>query len=316
LGDTDINVSEIGFGAWGIGGDTKGAVAYGATDDKISKLALLKAYDQGITFFDTAALYGYGHSEELIGSTLKHVRKNIVLASKVGYVDFSGKTDFSAENIRLSLESSLKRLQTDYLDLFQMHDLPIETIQHDDAILHTLDALKKEGKIRAIGISAPSPNEGLAAIDTYDFKSIQVNFNLADQRASEIGLFEKCAQKGIGIVIRTPLCFGFLTGKYQSENAYETTDHRSKWTSKQIDTWANACQLFIHDLTESENLSNAQIALRFCLSFPQVSSIIPGMLTPEHVEENSNASDWGAFPPSVVEKFSQIYQKHQFFIKG
>jgi len=315
LGNTDLEVSEIGFGAWGIGGNTKGASAYGPTDDKVSELALLKAYDQGITFYDTAALYGYGHSEELIGSALKNVRENIVLATKVGYVDFSGKKDFSTKNIRHSLESSLKRLQTDYIDVFQLHDLPIELILQEDSIFSTLESLKKEGKIRIVGISVNSPHEGLAAIEAYGFKTIQVNFNLVDQRASEIGLFEKCNQKGVGIISRTPLCFGFLTGKYNADDNYEATDHRSKWTFKQIDTWANAYKLFISDLTESEKQTNAQIALRFCLSFSHISTVIPGMLTSQHVEENSSSSDLGPFSSLIIEKFSQIYSKHQFFIE-
>lgn len=312
LGDTDIKVSEIGFGAWGIGGTINDAKAYGHTDDKISRLALIEAFEQGITFYDTAALYGYGHSEELIGTTLKNVRKDIVIASKVGYVNFKGDQNFSEQYIRNSLESSLSRLQTDYIDVYQLHDPPIELLQQDNSIIETFDVLRKEGKIRIAGISTRSPEDALIATELFDFKTIQVNYNLADQRALEIGLFEKCKEKGIGIIIRTPLCFGFLTGQYTADDRYDDSDHRSRWSYEQIERWANAYKLFSNDLINKEEQTNAQIALRFCLSHIAVSTVIPGMLTPEHVKENTLSSQLGLFESSILEQFNTIYQKSCF----
>jgi aryl-alcohol dehydrogenase-like predicted oxidoreductase len=313
LGNSGIKVSEIGFGAWGIGGAVKNSRAYGPTDDNVSRIALHRALDKGITFYDTSPLYGYGHSEELIGSTFKKVREKIIISSKVGYLDFDGEQNFTKEHIRKSLEESLRRLQTDYIDVFQLHDPPLSLLEENSEIFSTLESLKQEGKIRLIGISTKSPNESLIAIEKYDFKSIQVNFSLIDQRALENGLFQKCEEKGVGIIGRTPLCFGFLTGKYDSKQSYSSSDHRSLWSKEQVDQWANAYKLFVKEITTEEQQSNAQIALRFCLSYSALSTTIPGLLTEEHVNENSHSSELGTFPVSVLERFKTIYNNNVFF---
>ena len=315
LGNTGIEISEIGFGAWGIGGTPKDARAYGPTDDKISQQALKKALDLGVTFYDTSPLYGYGHSEELIGVTFKDVREDIVISSKVGFVNFKGKKNFSPEYIQDSLESSLRRLQTDYIDVFQLHDPPVELLQQDNHIVECLESLKSNGKIRVIGISTKSPEESLIAIEQFNFKSVQVNFNLVDQRALESGLYKKCEEYGVGIIGRTPLCFGFLTGQYGVKDKYDDSDHRGLWPPEQIDRWANAYKLFADKLIEEEEQTNAQIALRFCLSYPVISTTIPGMLTEEHVAENTWSSELGAFSASILDEFNQIYRNNTFFIK-
>lgn len=316
LGDTEIEVSEIGFGAWGIGGIRGDTRAYGPTDDEVSCQALRKAFDLGINFYDTAPLYGYGHSEELIGTTLKDVRHDIVIASKVGYVNFKGEQDYSTQHILNSLEASLRRLQTDYLDVYQLHDPPIQLLQQDDRIIAVLNSLVEKGKIRVAGISTRSPEEDMIAVEQLDFKCIQVNYSLVDQRALENGLFEMCQVRGVGVIVKTPLCFGFLTGKYAANDHYNAGDHRSRWKPEQIERWANAYKLFANDLFEEEEQTNAQIALRFCLSYSAVSTVIPGMLTPLHVEENASASKLGPFPLPTLKQFNRIYQEHQFFIKG
>lgn len=315
FGDTGIEVSEIGFGAWGIGGTPKDAKAYGPTDDNESRGALRRAFEKGVTFYDTSPLYGYGHSEKLIGKAFKEVRQQITIASKVGFVNFQGEQNFSPEYIRSSLESSLQRLQTDYVDVFQLHYPPLNVLEEDDRIVTTLEALQKEGKIRVIGISTQSPQDSLIAIKKYPFKSIQVNFNLVDQRVLEIGVFKECEERGVGVIGRTPLCFGFLTGQYTAKDQYDASDHRSSWSPGQIDCWANAYKLFVSELVEQEKQTNAQIALRFCLSFPALSTTIPGLLTEEHVDENTSSSNLGSFPSSVLEKFSQIYRNNEFFVK-
>ena len=315
LGDTGIRVSEIGFGGWGIGGTPMDAKAYGPTDDNESRNALYKALELGITFYDTAALYGYGHSEKLIGEVIKGARQRVIISSKVGYKNFKGEQDFSPAYIRESLELSLKRLQTDYIDVYQLHDPPLELLESDANILETMESLKREGKIRAVGISVRSPDDSMSAIKLFSFETIQVNFNLVDMRALELGLFDRCEKQGIGIIIRTPLCFGFLTGAYSSKSDYHVRDHRSKWSPDQIERWGSAYKLFAAELAENEELTNGQIAIRFCLSFLPVSTVIPGMLTPEHVLENAMSSQFGPFPASVIERFTNIYKENQFFIK-
>ena len=313
FGNTGIEVSEIGFGAWGIGGAGNDSRAYGPTDDAVSCLALRNAFDLGVNFYDTSPLYGYGHSEELIGSTLKDVRQDIIIASKVGFVNFKGEQDFSPQYIRSSLESSLNRLQTDYIDVFQLHSPPIDLLRQERRIIETLESLKQEGKIRVIGISSKTSEESLIAIEQFDFKSVQINFNLVDQRALDSGLFKKCEEFGVGVIGRTPLCFGFLTGQYNATDHYDSSDHRSLWSSEQIARWANAYKLFAAELIGEEEQTNAQIALRFCLSYSALSVTIPGMLTEEHVTENVQSSQLGRFPTETLEQFNDIYRKHQFF---
>ena len=312
FGTTGLRVSEIGFGAWGIGGVSADARAYGPTDDAVSAKALLTAFDEGITFFDTAALYGYGHSETLIGATLKHVRDKIVISSKVGYVDFSGKQDFSPEYMRSSIEASLKRLQTDCIDIYQLHDPPIDLLIEDGRVIETLARLREEGKIRVPGISTRSPTESLVAVERLGFHSVQVNFNLVDQRILKLGLLDKCRAHGTGIIARTPLCFGFLTGRYSAKDDYAQGDHRGRWKREQLERWAQAVNLFTAELTGKEQQTDTQVALRYILSFEGISTTIPGMLTPEHVLENAASSRLGPFPRDVLDRFSAIYGENSF----
>src|SRR4051812_21278812 len=157
LGSTGLRVSEIGFGTWGLGGAANGAMAYGPTSDAESLRALQAALDQGINFFDTADLYGYGHSEQLLGKAFAGVRDRVVIASKGGMVDGSGKQDFRPAYLRAALERSLARLGTDYVDLYQLHSPPADLLVRDGSIVAELQKLKGEGKIRAYGLSARSP---------------------------------------------------------------------------------------------------------------------------------------------------------------
>jgi len=315
IGDTGVLVSEIGFGAWGIGGVPKDAKAYGPTDDRTSLRALQRAIERGITFFDTAPLYGYGHSEKLIGTAVEGKRDKVVISSKVGYVNFSGEQNFSPEYIRKSLEGILKRLRTDYLDIYQLHDSSINLLKEDNRIIETLERLRDEGKIRVPGISVKSVDEALAAVKDFKFKSIQVNFNLVDQRILEYGLLNECEKCGVGLIIRTPLCFGFLTGKYHADDDYDKQDHRSRWPTEQVDRWADAYKLFAGELQNDQEQTNTQIALRFCLSYKQVSTVIPGILNVEHVDENAESSNLGPFPGEVLKKINRIYRENQFMVQ-
>ena len=313
LGDTGLVVSEIGFGAWGIGGVAGGAVSYGPTDDQESKLSLRHALERGVTFYDTSDLYGYGHSETLIGSAFKDRRQEVLIASKVGKLKSNGQQDFSEEHIRRSIEGSLRRLQTDYIDLYQLHDPPVEGLENGDGPLGTLDSLKKEGKIRAFGISLRSPAEGLIAIEKLGVKCIQVNFNMVDQRAVENGLMDLCKRQGVGVICRTPLCFGFLTGRYSAQAEFYPGDHRGAWPPEQIALWSDAYRFFSSAISNQQQ-TPAQIALRFCLSYPGLSTVIPGMLTRQQVEEDALASPLGPFTETERRTIEKIYQENTFFL--
>ncbi len=314
LGRTDIEVSEIGFGAWGIGGTSNGAVSYGPTDDRESKRALKRAFELGVTFYDTADLYGYGHSEGLIGGVFKGRRGRVVIASKVGFLTQEGVQDFSPSHIRKSIEGSLKRLQSDYVDLYQLHDPTATLLERDGAMIETLDSLKREGKIRAWGISVRTPNDGLFAIRKCGAEVVQVNFNMVDQRILENGLMNLCQLEEIGLICRTPLCFGFLTGSYSGETKFDVHDHRSRWPMAQLSLWANANQLFSPRIRH-EGQTDAQLALRYCLSYPAVSTIIPGMLYDEQVDENVRASHLGPLTEYERTEVEALYKSHEFFVR-
>jgi len=311
LGRSGLSVSAIGFGAWGIGGNKDGAVAYGPTDEAQSLDALSAAYDAGINFYDTADLYGNGESERLIGRAFFGRRDKVVIASKVGMLDPAGKQDFTPARIEKALDASLARLQTDYIDLYQLHSPPLDPFPKE--ALTVLDKAKAKGKIRGIGISLKGPGEGDKALLLYPFSAVQVNFNLLDQRVLDLGLAERCAEKGAGIIGRTPLCFGFLTTKYSADEKFDASDHRSRWKREQRQVWASATELFEKYRKKGETA--AQFAIRFCLSFDAVSTVIPGMLTREHVAENSAAGDTPALGGPDKSRIREIYKSNRFFIE-
>jgi len=315
LGSTGLSVSEIGFGAWGLGGERGGARAYGPTDDCESIAALRRALELGITLFDTADFYGFGYSECVIGRAFKGRREKVLLASKVGFLDATGKQDFSPAHIRQSLDGTLQRLDTDFLDIYQLHSPAIATLERNPEALETMKYLKQEGLVRYIGVSLRSPDEGVKLLRLCPIDCIQVNFNLADQRALQNGLFDLCSEKGVGVIVRTPLCFGFLTGQYADKNKLTESDHRRRWSQEQIDLWNKASALFRKAVMGPLGQTPAQAALRFCLSHAAVSTVIPGMLTVSQVEENAVASDWGPLPTDAVSDIQSIYAAHDFMVK-
>lgn len=312
LGRTGIQVSEIGFGAWGIGSDHEGAVAYGPADRTESLRALRTALDRGITFYDTADFYGHGRSEELIGEAFAGRRAEVVIAGKAGLIEDGSRHDFSAAHLRRSLESSLERLRTDYVDLYQLHNPPPGAFGDDT--LAALQSMQRAGRVRAIGLSARSPEEGRAAAERFGFACLQINFNLLDQRAIECGLFDLAVREGIGVIVRTPLCFGFLTGRYSAHEAFHERDHRGRWSAVQRERWASAPERFKAVYSALPGQTPAQFALRYCLSYTCVSTAIPGMLTASHVEENAGASALPPLDEAECARIAEIYLQSGFFV--
>ena len=313
LGRTGLTVSEIGFGAWGIGGASEHAAAYGPTDDRESLRVLRRARDRGVTFYDTAELYGDGRSERLIGEAFKGCRSEVVIASKVGLRDGGLTHDLSPAHLRASLEGTLQRLRTDYLDLYQLHNPPIEWLERDEDIFHTLEALQRAGAIRAFSLSAQSPNDAVAMVQRWSLACLQVNFNLLDQRVITNGLMDLCRAQGVGLIARTPLCSGFLTGAYSPEAQFGSDDHRSQWSAEQRAVWAEAYRRF-SSIKDREPQTPAQFALRYCVSYPAVSSAIPGMLTEQQLEENVMAGDLGPLTDANRLAVERVYAQHQFFL--
>ena len=223
--------------------------------------------------------------------------------------------DFSEKHIVESVQGSLKRLQTDYIDLYQLHSPTIETIQKEENIIPTLMDLKKEGIIKEYGISVRSPDDALIAVRDYNYPVIQVNFNLIDHRAIENGLFDLCKKQKNGIIARTPFCFGYLTGSLKADEKFKGEDHRKKWPDKQKKIWAESPVLF-NNLNKGKNRSQVQLALKFCLAYDTISTVIPGMMNSDEVKENTAASDLPDLTTEELSEIQKIYETHKFYDKN
>jgi aryl-alcohol dehydrogenase-like predicted oxidoreductase len=312
LGSSGLRVSEIGFGSWGIGGLTPGPTSYGRTEDAVSRRALQEALDRGINFFDTSSVYGDGHSEELLGEALTGRRDQVVIATKGGIQPAYRGYDFSADALRTSLEGSLRRLRTDYVDLFQLHNAGADVVGSLSHLSDLLSAFRREGKIRAFGFSTPTPEDALALLDFPGAVSFQVNCNLLDWRAIDCGLLERAGQRGIGIVARTPLAFGFLSGRLAADVVFEPSDHRSRWSRDKIVAWVEAANNLFGALGTGPSVADhVAVAMRFCLSFPAVVTVIPGMLTAEEVRSNAAASAQGPLGAEDISRVREVYRRHE-----
>lgn len=313
LGRTGISVSEIGFGAWGIGGRSAGDTSYGETDDRVSLAALERALDRGITFFDTSPAYGAGHSESLIGQAFHGRRRQVVIATKVGYDDWTRPPDFSAEAIVQSAEASLRRLRSDHVDLLQLHNPPPKVLA-SCGVRKALEGLQEAGKVRAWGISAKSPERALEALEMAGAAVIQANFNMMDVRALTSGLLDALTANEAGFIARTPLCFGFLSGTIHRGTAFPPGDHRLAWPRAQLDNWIEGARDLLAAVGAEPGQEGVLAALRFCLSFPAVSTTIPGILRSEEAETNASAGTLGPLPPEAVETVLAINRRRDFFV--
>jgi aryl-alcohol dehydrogenase-like predicted oxidoreductase len=316
LGSSSIKVSVIGFGAWGIGGRTPGATSYGATDDAVSRRALEEAFERGITFYDTASVYGDGHSEELIGECFRDRRREIVIATKVGITSSFRGYDFSAPALRASLEGSLRRLQTDYVDVLQLHNAGPDVVLGQPHIVELMQRFVEEGKVGTFGFSTPTPEDAVALLDVPGTACLQVNCNLLDWRAIDTGLFDRAASRGIGIIARTPLAFGFLAGGLDKDTVFPGDDHRSRWSRERVATWVEAADRLVADLNISNDpQSRVAVALRFCLSFEAVATAIPGMLSPAQVLASVAVCDQGPLDAIVLRRIEDVYRQYEARLK-
>ena len=314
LGRTGLTVSEIGFGAWGIGGRTAGETSYGATEDSRSRAALERALDLGITFYDTSNVYGDGHSEALIGEAFAHRRERVVIATKAGLARYDAPPDFSPEALRRSLDQSLTRLCTNYVDLLQLHNPPPDLFRRLPESYAALQAFMREGKIRSFGVSVKTPDEALAMLQRHLVPCVQINFNMLDIRAVEAGLFDRAASDGVGIIARTPLSFGFLSGAVTRDTRFSEGDHRRRWPRAQIERWIEGGGALHEAAGQQSGQTRSQVALRFCLSFPAVATVIPGILSADEAEENARASELGVLPDTARERILELNRRASFFI--
>jgi len=304
LGRTGVHVSEIGFGAWAIGGNAHGN-SYGPTDDAASVAAVGRALDLGCTFFDTADVYGWGHSEAVLRDGLGEHRDEVVLATKVGGDFYHGgvRMNFEPDYIRFALDRSLERLGTDHVDLYQLHNPPAEMFG-DPKAYGVLDELQDENKVRHYGVSVHQPEEALAAIGAGKPATIQVPFSLFRQEWAE-EVLPAAQRAGVGVIAREPLANGFLTGKYTGEEAFVAGDIRAHWPKPMLRARSKAAQSFSF-LLGGETKTLAQAALRYVLSFEAVSTAIPGIKTPAHAEEDL-AAPGPPFDGAQLRRCAEIY---------
>jgi len=309
LGRTNLDVSEVGYGAWGIGG----IQWLGGNDDE-SLRALRRAIDLGLNFIDTALAYGEGHSEQLTGQVVRESGKKIHIATKVppknqlwpARPGIGIEQVFPYDYVISCTETSLRNLGVDTIDLQQLHVWNPEWIDRDEW-RRALEDLKKSGKIRYAGISINDhqPDSALEIIKTSLIDTVQVIYNIFDQ-TPEKNLFPLCQERNIGVLARVPLDEGSLTGTITTETQFAKDDFRAFYfrgdRKKQVVEHVNALR---KDLAETDG-ELAEIALRFCISHPAVSTVIPGMRRLKSVESNMRVSSLGALDEATL----KILKRH------
>jgi len=292
LGKTGIEVSEIGFGAWGIGG------GWGERDDKTALAALSRALELGLTFIDTALGYGEGHSERLIGQVVRESGKEVVVATKVppknrvwpAQKDSLLADTFPKDYVLESTDRSLENLGVERVDVLQFHVWDDAWAEQDEW-RETVHELKSSGRVRAFGLSINDhePDNALAALETGLVDTVQVIYNIFDQTPQE-RLLPACLRLGVGVIVRVALDEGGLTGAITPETTFEAGDWRETYFRGERKREVYERTQALAFLTE-DGLSLAEAALRFTLSHPAVSTVIPGMRSPGRVEQNVAVSD-------------------------
>lgn len=308
----DRETSVVGLGAWGLGGISVGATSYGEMSAATAQTCLEVSLDEGVTFIDTAPPYGDGESERRIGTFLQGRREKVLVATKVGWNAFDEEADFSAASIEASLDASLKRLDSDYIDLLQLYNPPADVLEKNPHLVRCLEGLVARGKVRALGLSVKAPADALPLLAHYAFSAVQTNFNMLDLRALECGLLDYCVDNHIDVLARTPLCFGFLTLAVGADTAFRPEDHRSSWPRSQLLQWEQdahrAHEIVENFLSEQEDgHSPASRAIRFCLQHPAVKTVLCGAMTPEEARENAQVGKQAPLKQGVLEKVLALY---------
>jgi aryl-alcohol dehydrogenase-like predicted oxidoreductase len=313
LGKTGIKVGEVGFGAWAIGGPAELgglAVGWGEADDRDSIRALEAAFDEGINFYDTADVYGMGHSEELLARVFGQRRAQVVIATKGGNLnDEAGRWQkiFSGTFLARRVEDSLRRLRSDYIDLYQLHT-PRNDAEYEQALAsaETLNRLVEQGKLRAYGLSIGPVAHGLRQIADGFGATIQVIYS-ALERAPEAELLPAAKAANYGIIPRVPLASGFLTGKYAGDARFDAQDHRARLTAEQKKDWAEKADR-LKPIAGELGITLAQLALQYILASDAVSVVIPGARNEAQARQNAAAGKLPPLPDAVVARIRQAVQ--------
>ncbi len=315
FGKTGVPVSEIGHGTWTMGS------MWGPRDDRTAIDSLIKSLELGVTFIDTAWVYGEGHSEALISSAFRESKKKVFVATKVPPKNWAWPAKpnvgisetFPAEHIIEYTEKSLKNLRTDCIDLQQLHVWQDFWLQ-DSSWLSAIEQLKQQGKIRFFGISINdhAPETALEAVASGLIDSVQVIYNIFDQ-SPEKKLFPLCQKHQVAVIARVPFDEGSLTGALTPSTVFHKKDWRKNYFTP--DRLAETCTRVetIKQILTQEKISLPALALKFCLSHPAVSTVIPGMRQIAHVEDNIKASDGKKLEETTLQFLKQQIWLRNFY---
>ncbi|MDX6728492.1 MAG: hypothetical protein QOK49_3297 [Baekduia sp.] len=312
LGRTARDVSEIGFGAWQIGAD------WGDVDEDAAMATLHAAADAGVTFFDTADVYGDGRSERLVGRLLRErAGEPITVATKMGRRSDQTVENYSPEHFRAWNDRSRENLGVDRLDLVQLHCPPTDLYYHPE-VFDDLGAMVQEGRIARYGVSVERVEEALKAIEYPGVATVQIIFNAVRQRPAGL-FFAEAARRGVGVIVRVPLASGLLSGKYTRETTFAADDHRSfNRHGEQFDVGETFAGVpFVEGLDAVEELrplvpagaTLAQLALRWILMHDAVSTVIPGARSPDQARANAAAAGVPALDDAAMAQVADVYQR-------
>lgn len=313
LGRTGWKVSSISFGAWAIGG------TWGTVDDRESLAALHRALDLGVNFFDTADVYGDGRSERLLARLRRERQEPFYVATKAGRrLDPHVASGYNKENLTAFVESSLRNLETDAIDLLQLHCPPTE-VYYMPEVFNVLDDLVKVGKLRHYGVSVEKVEEALKAIEYPGVQSVQIIFNMFRQRPADL-FFNEAQRCHVGILARVPLASGLLTGKFTPKSTFAPDDHRAfnrrgeafdrgeTFSGLDYEVGLRAVEALRPLVPPGQTM--AQMALRWILMFPAVTCAIPGAKRSEQVEENVKAADLPPLSEATMTEIRETYNRH------
>lgn len=316
IADGDLEVSTVGFGLW-----TVSTTWWGITDDHVGVELMRKAYDLGITFYDTADTYGNGKGETMLAEALGDVRDQIVIGTKFGY-DFyqHGQNrdghkelpqDFSPKFVRYAAEQSLKRLDTDCIDIYQLHNPRMAAIESDE-LFATLEDLKSEGKIRhygpALGPAIGWEYEGLATIRDRPIEVMQIIHNMFEQDPGR-SLIGAAEVKGVSVFTRVPHSSGLLEGKYTKDTTFDASDHRShrpkEWLSEGLKKLES-----VGFLTDATGRTIGQAAIQFTLASPACASVLPNIYNVDQLEEFAAAADVTPLNEDELARIAELYERN------
>ncbi len=294
LGRAGLDVTVVGFGALAISG-----TFFGPADDAVSGRALHEAVDAGMNFIDTSNAYGRGHSEELVGKFLKERadRDRILIGTKGGNLMQTGRSDFAPSYIRECFEGSLKRLGVDVIDLYLLHNPTVDNMRAEESF-DLLDGFVSQGKLKHWGVSVNTLPECEWAVSCGRPSVMQMEYNILEQEAAAV--FAKAKQAGVGVISRVPLKRGFLSGRFNADHVFPEGDRRRQLLAPEKIRAFQATLDTLQEVAAELGRPAAEVAIRFCVSNPNVSTVIPGIRTPEQAKANAAACE--PLPRTVLEK--------------